>query len=775
MQQTDMNKAAGTPVYLLGIDAGGTHTDAVLLMEEPCGHLSGSTAALPHGDDAAALNAVDRAPAAHAVHAVHAVHAANPASPTNMSRAARAASPASAVHAAGASHASSTPCALSQQQAQAAWGAALPRMRILAAAKTPTQHDDLPASIGEALAALALALDSDPALAAAGGAALLGRVSRVTLGATLAVNALVQGKADAVGLAVSAGPGLAPDYFTLGRHVCVVPGGLDHRGVEVSPLDLAQLERQAALWKQEGIAAVACVGKFSPRNPAHEQAMAGAVARAYGVASQGDAPSGRKLEAEAAGPSATSGATSGATSDATWGISSGAAGAMAPGITVGITMGHRLSGRLSFPRRIATAYFNAAVQRLHVNFLEAAESALARAGVFAAVRLLKADGGAVPLSLSRQEPVQSILSGPAASVMGVLALCPGASEGCGLLLDMGGTTTDMALVADGSPVVDRDGMILQGRRTLVRALASVSIGVGGDSLISVEGSGHGAAVRVGPLRQGPAVAFGGSQPTLLDALNTLHSQPGPGAKNSTGSSAASVTVDPAANAAGNAAAHAVENAAAQATAKIAKTAGNVAASAESMGHLAQRHGLSPQVLARKAVDDALSRIVAAAHGLVEDINARPIYTLAGLKALRQARPQRAWLMGGPAGCMGAHLAAALGLPVECPPHAAVANAVGAALTLPTDSLEAYADTGRGMLRVPALGLTENIRKGYSLEVLGQRACELLREKLAQAGAHGAAVEVTGAESFATLDDNGGSSRDMRVVCQAVPGLAGECA
>ena len=765
MQQTDMNKAAGTPVYLLGIDAGGTHTDAVLLMEEPCGHPSGSSAALPHGHDAAALNAVDRAPAAHAVHAVH---AANEASATNMSRAAGAANPASAVHAAGANHASSAPCALGQQQTQAAWGAALPRMRILAAAKTPTRHDDLPASIGEALAALALALDSDPALASAGGAALLGRVGRVTLGATLAVNALVQGRADAVGLAVSAGPGLAPDYFTLGRHVCVVPGGLDHRGVEVSPLDLAQLERQAALWKQEGIAAVACVGKFSPRNPAHEQAMAGAVARAYGAAPQGDAASGRKPEAEAAGPSAISGATSAAIS----GISSGVAGAMAPGITVGITVGHRLSGRLSFPRRIATAYFNAAVQRLHVKFLEAAESALARAGVFAAVRLLKADGGAVPLSLSRQEPVQSILSGPAASVMGVLALCPGAREGCGLLLDMGGTTTDMALVADGSPVVDRDGMILQGRRTLVRALASVSIGVGGDSLISVEGSGHGAAVRVGPLRQGPAVAFGGSQPTLLDALNTLHSQPGPGAENSTGSSAACVTADPAANAAGNAAAHAAENAAAQATAKTAKTAGDVAASAESMGRLARQHGLSHQVLARKALDDALARIVAAAHGLVEDINARPIYTLAGLKALRQARPQRAWLMGGPADCMGAHLAAALGLPVECPPHAAVANAVGAALTLPTDSLEVYADTGRGMLRVPALGLTENIRNGYSLDALGQRACELLREKLAQAGAHGAAVEVTGAESFATLDDNGGSSRDMRVVCQAVPGLVG---
>ena len=190
-----------------------------------------------------------------------------------------------------------------------------------------------------------------------------------------------------------------------------------------------------------------------------------------------------------------------------------------------LTEGHRLSGRLNFPRRLATAYFNAAVGRLHGEFLDAVEAALADAGISAQVRLLKADGGAVPLELSRREPVQSILSGPAASVMGVLALCHGSDvmrQGCSLLLDMGGTTTDMALFVDGSPVVDRDGMRLEGRRTLVRALATVSIGVGGDSLITVDAdSGALRPVKVGPLRDGPAMAFGGTQPTLLDALNAL--------------------------------------------------------------------------------------------------------------------------------------------------------------------------------------------------------------------------------------------------------------
>ena len=682
-QKHDANAPAGQ-IFLLGIDAGGTNTDAVLLVQD--GDVSDGRRALP--------------PA----------------------------------------------------QAKADPTAALPRARLLAAAKTRTKHDDLPASVREVLHALARALDDDAAARALGGASLLGRVSRVTLGATLAVNALVQDKADTVALALSAGPGLDPRRFAMGRHVHVVPGGLDHRGTEVSPLNVGGLEAQAARWRAEGIAAVACVGKFSPRNPAHEQQMALALSRGS-AATAANSPN---VPSNAAQNVALSVAP-----DATPNVAPNVAPNAKPGASFSITLGHKLSGRLNFPRRIATAYFNAAVQRLHSNFLDAVESALAESGVRAAVRLLKADGGAVPLSLSRREPVQSVLSGPAASVMGVLALCPAARQGCALLLDMGGTTTDMALAVDGSPVVDREGMTLQGRRTLVRALASVSIGVGGDSLVSVDGHGGGASVRVGPLRQGPAMAFGGTSPTLLDALNTLHSAPQASGLGTGAAMGDAQTSPPAQEPYGG-----------QTGELAGALAGNVAASLSGMEALAQQCGLAPRVLARKAVDNALNQIRRAADALAEAVNARPIYTLAGLRALQEARPSRAWLVGGPAACMKPHLTAALGLPVDCPPHTAVANAVGAALTLPTDAVEVYADTGSGLLRAPALDLTESIRKGCSLDALGDRARELLLQRLEQAGAEGAAVEITEAESFATLDDNGFGSRDMRVVCQAVPGLAG---
>jgi len=554
-------------------------------------------------------------------------------------------------------------------------GEATPRARLVASAKARTRHDNLPASVSEVLAVLAKAAPNDA----------FGKISRVTLGATLAVNALVQNKADAVGLALSAGPGLDPRRFAMGGHVCIVPGGLDHRGVEVSPLRPEALGEAVSAWRKQGVVAVACVGKFSPRNAAHELAMAEAVR------------------------------------------------AVSPDMPV--TMGHRLSGRLNFPRRMATAYFNAAVERLHNEFLDAVEAALATAGVKAAVRLLKADGGAVPAALSRREPVQSILSGPAASVMGVLALCGGKGlrQGCSLLLDMGGTTTDMALFINGSPVVDRDGMLLQGRRTLVRSLASVSIGVGGDSQLTAVKKGDQLSVRVGPLREGPAMAFGGTRPTLLDALNVLNS------------------VDPKADADA--------------------VAGDVAASVAGMSMLAASLGVAVANLAREAANNALTQVDAAARALVDEINARPIYTLAALKAVREARPERALLVGGPAGCVAHRMARALGIPVETPPHADVANAVGAALTLPTDALEAYADTGRGLLHVPALELNERIGKGYGLEQARERACNLLKERLAAAGEQDARVEATEADMFATLDDAGFGSKDIRVTCQVVPGIA----
>ncbi len=541
------------------------------------------------------------------------------------------------------------------------------RARLLASAKTSTLHDDLPKSVRTVLEILAVS-----------SAEQLKNVRRVTLGTTLEINALVQNRADTVGLALSAGPGLDPLHFAIGNNVCVVPGGLDHRGVEIEKLFTRELAITAGQWARDGVDAIACVGKFSPRNPAHENEMGAVAAKASSLP---------------------------------------------------VTLGHTLSGRLNFPRRIATAYYNAAVGRLHENFLNSMEKALATFGISAQCRLLKADGGAMPFAASRQEPVQSILSGPAASVMGVLAMWPDAAKDCALLLDTGGTTTDIALFYEGSPVVDRQGMILENRRTLVKSMASISIAVGGDSLIDPGADGKNA--RILPLMTGPAMAFGGTKPTFLDALNYLDAAPDT------------------------------------------RDRGDVDASRSGLENMAASLGGDKSMaadIAQNAVANAMDKIVRAATELVENINSGPIYTIAALKAAREARPQKIYLVGGPAHCLRQRMEASFGMPVEIASHFDVANAIGAALTIPTAWLEVYADTGKRELSAPALNYRERIDPGFTLKDAEQKAMDLLTRKLEDDGGKDANVQIVESDLFATLDDHGRGAKDMRVACQARPGI-----
>ena len=113
-------------------------------------------------------------------------------------------------------------------------------------------------------------------------------------------------------------------------------------------------------------------------------------------------------------------------------------------------------------------------------------------------------------------PVQTILSGPAASVMGILTMT-GCSEDA-IALDIGGTTTDIAIFADGVPLLEPFGVTIEGHKTLIRGLRTKSDRrrrrqrrppSGGKTLPSDRE------------REGPAAAFGGPFPTPTDAMIVL--------------------------------------------------------------------------------------------------------------------------------------------------------------------------------------------------------------------------------------------------------------
>jgi N-methylhydantoinase A/oxoprolinase/acetone carboxylase beta subunit len=495
-------------------------------------------------------------------------------------------------------------------------------------------------------------------------------VRSLNLSTTLCTNAIVESTLEQVGMVVSGGPGIPPELHRIGTHFAVLSGSIDHRGSEIAPLDESELDRAIRTMAREGVRVFGAVTKFSPRNPSQELLIA------ERTAGQADF----------------------------------------------VTKGHLLSGSLNFPRRIATAYFNSAVWRLYNQFVDAIEDSLSELGLECTVNALKADGGTMPIHLSRDLPVQSIFSGPSASIMGIMALCPVGQDA--IVLDIGGTTTDIAVFASGVPLLEPQGIAIDGRPTLVRALRARSIGVGGDSRLRVV-SGE---PRVGPDRAGPPLAAGGRRPTLTDALNVLgHS-----------------------------------------------SFRNVEASRFGMLELSRELGVEPVAAARRFVLAAGGLICRETRSFLSEINEKPVYTLHELLEGRRVEPSGVIIMGGPAQAMSAPLEECFGLSVSVPPHFEVANAVGAAMTRTTMIVELHADTPKGRLFIPSLGIVRPIARGYTLEEGIEEARSVLLARLGELSIPMTAedVQITQASSFNMVEGYATLGRNIRVKSQTVPGVDG---
>ncbi|HEX3030896.1 MAG TPA: hydantoinase/oxoprolinase family protein, partial [Bacillota bacterium] len=181
-----------------------------------------------------------------------------------------------------------------------------------------------------------------------------------------------------------------------------------------------------------------------------------------------------------------------------------------------VELGHRCGGQLNFPRRIVNTVLTAATKHRYGEFVQAVEQALSSRRIQAEVMILKADGGTLPLSESLDTPVETIFSGPAASVLGALSLTEAGQTG--VVVDIGGTTTDLALILSGQPLMAAKGVAIKGQLTQVRSFAINALPLGGDSRVVVEAG----RLVIKPERQGPAACLGGPSPTPTDALRLLN-------------------------------------------------------------------------------------------------------------------------------------------------------------------------------------------------------------------------------------------------------------
>ena len=287
----------------------------------------------------------------------------------------------------------------------------------------------------------------------------------VSVSTTLATNAVVEGHGSAVGVVLIGfdaqmveRTGIAAAFP--GMPVELVAGGHDHNGDAPVPLDTAALE--AALERMAAkVDAFAVASTFAVRNAAHEHA-----ARDLIVARTGKP----------------------------------------------VTLSTELSSSLDAPRRALTAALNARLISRVTTLIEAVNRAMVQLHIQCPLMIVKGDGTLALAETVATRPIETVLSGPAASLVGAQWLSGLQSF---IMSDMGGTTTDLGVLLDGRPKVTEQGAEVGGWRTMVRAIDVRTIGLGGDSEIHLGAHGR---ITVGPQRIVPVALIGARYPEVVALL-----------------------------------------------------------------------------------------------------------------------------------------------------------------------------------------------------------------------------------------------------------------
>src|SRR6202522_892097 len=330
--------------------------------------------------------------------------------------------------------------------------------RVIASAKALTTPWNLAIGIGKALRAV---LDRLPAGT--------GReeVSLVSVSTTLATNAVVENRFSPVCTLLIGFDDAMAERSGLQRPgsgglVVRIRGGHIATGEESSALDEAAVA-QAVAEHEARVEAFAVAANFSVRNPDHELRA-------------------RKLIR-----------------------------ALTP---KPVTCAHELSSKLDAPRRALTAALNARLTPQIRHLIEALSQVLAAESIDAPLMIVKGDGSLMKAQIALEYPVETILSGPAASVVGAGFLTGLADF---VVSDMGGTTTDVAVVVGGRPAIRAEGALVGGWRTMVEAVDVRTSGLGGDSEVSFDRQ---IRLRVGPRKAMPLCLLAQRFPGVLGDLQT---------------------------------------------------------------------------------------------------------------------------------------------------------------------------------------------------------------------------------------------------------------
>ncbi|WP_433632653.1 hydantoinase/oxoprolinase family protein [Halomicrococcus sp. NG-SE-24] len=170
-----------------------------------------------------------------------------------------------------------------------------------------------------------------------------------------------------------------------------------------------------------------------------------------------------------------------------------------------------------YERTLATA-MNAALKPVMDQYIGNLGAEIGERGVDTDLKIMQSNGGIIAADVAREQPVRTLLSGPAAGVQGATAIAERCDIGDVITMDMGGTSCDVSLVEDGTPIISTDVEI--GEYPVGVPMVDVhTIGSGGGSIAWID---KGDALRVGPQSAGAdpgpiCYGRGGTDPTITDA------------------------------------------------------------------------------------------------------------------------------------------------------------------------------------------------------------------------------------------------------------------
>jgi N-methylhydantoinase A/oxoprolinase/acetone carboxylase beta subunit len=331
-----------------------------------------------------------------------------------------------------------------------------PRQGVLASAKALTTKHNLSIGLKGAIEKVLPHLPEGVAPA---------EIALVSMSTTLATNAIVEAHGAPICLILAGYDAKALERANLKQAlgsdpVVFIAGGHKPSGDEQAPLDL-EAAKQAILEHAPKVAAFAVSGYFSVRNPAHELALRDL------IRNLSDRP---------------------------------------------VSCGHELTSKLDAPRRALTCALNARLIPQLQQLIRSVAGLMQERGIDAPLMVVKGDGSLMDSAMALACPVETILSGPAASLVGAKHL---SGEDTVIVSDMGGTTTDIAMLKHGRPVLNKEGATVGGWKTMVEAVAVHTYGLGGDSEARID-EHHG--FTLGPRRVVPLSLLAMQYPAVLDVM-----------------------------------------------------------------------------------------------------------------------------------------------------------------------------------------------------------------------------------------------------------------